>query len=466
MTGTNLTARNGAAAILQEVIAGGDLSALTPTQRTTYYSQVCESLSLNPLTQPFLYLQLNDRLVLYATRGATDQLRHVRSVSLQIVSREVVDGVYVVTARASTPDGRDDESVGAVPLLKEQGEWKTTGSNRRYFQGTGTFVPLDPADRANQIMRAETKAKRRVTLSICGLGWLDESEVETIAGAQRIAVDHTTGEIRPTVPAPASPQRSAAAASTPTIVPAPAEPSHPQDDPRITAIRDWTQLLESAKAANVRPPVLNLQSASLAALQAACSGLRQQLGRAGHQPHTPEPEPEPEPEPDELAGVPDGDDPDVAVAFLTAEPQELAEGQGPAMAAQLAQIATLSERTGIEVDLDGLTESRAADWIAHLEAAMPAASPRSSQRTTSSGGDWPESATPAAAKPNRAAASAPAARTGSPPATQAQVETIGTLTKALGKTLATNGLTRVQASEWITRLSEERYGQGRRAASA
>ena len=27
-------------------------------------------------------------------------------------------------------------------------------------------------------MCAETKAKRRVTLSICGLGWLDESEVE------------------------------------------------------------------------------------------------------------------------------------------------------------------------------------------------------------------------------------------------------------------------------------------------
>jgi hypothetical protein len=29
-------------------------------------------------------------------------------------------------------------------------------------------------------MKAETKAKRRVTLSICGLGFLDETEVETL----------------------------------------------------------------------------------------------------------------------------------------------------------------------------------------------------------------------------------------------------------------------------------------------
>ena len=33
-------------------------------------------------------------------------------------------------------------------------------------------------------MKAETKAKRRVTLSICGLGMLDETEVETIPGAR------------------------------------------------------------------------------------------------------------------------------------------------------------------------------------------------------------------------------------------------------------------------------------------
>jgi hypothetical protein len=35
-------------------------------------------------------------------------------------------------------------------------------------------------------MKCETKAKRRVTLSFCGLGMLDESEVESVPGAVRV----------------------------------------------------------------------------------------------------------------------------------------------------------------------------------------------------------------------------------------------------------------------------------------
>ena len=71
----------------------------------------------------------------------------------------------------------------------------------------------------------------------------------------------------------------------------------------------------------------------------------------------------------------------------------------------------------------------------------------------------------AAGAAEAAAAPATAQANVSSPATPAQVETIGKLTTALGKKVATDGLTRAQASEWITRLSEERYGQNRRAAS-
>ncbi len=38
-------------------------------------------------------------------------------------------------------------------------------------------------------MKAETKAKRRVTLSICGLGMLDESEVPSVKGAEVVPVE-------------------------------------------------------------------------------------------------------------------------------------------------------------------------------------------------------------------------------------------------------------------------------------
>jgi hypothetical protein len=57
---------------------------------------------------------------------------------------------------------------------------------------------IDPGDvLANALMKAETKAKRRVTLSLAGLGWLDETELDTIPGV-RVGEpngDHEAGEI-------------------------------------------------------------------------------------------------------------------------------------------------------------------------------------------------------------------------------------------------------------------------------
>lgn len=142
---------------IETALIRGDLAQLTSEQRVAYYKNVCDSLGLNPLTKPFDYIQLNGKLVLYAKRDATDQLRSNRAVSIEIVSREKIGDVYVVTARAKMPDGRCDESTGAVHVGKSTGDTL-----------------------ANLYMKAETKAKRRVTLSICGLGLLDETEVETI----------------------------------------------------------------------------------------------------------------------------------------------------------------------------------------------------------------------------------------------------------------------------------------------
>ena len=48
---------------------------------------------------------------------------------------------------------------------------------------------------SNAMMRAEAKAKRRVALSLCGLGMIDDSEVDSIPGAKRVVVDPLTSEI-------------------------------------------------------------------------------------------------------------------------------------------------------------------------------------------------------------------------------------------------------------------------------
>jgi hypothetical protein len=147
--------------VMAQVSLSMDLSSLTEPQRAEYYAAVCHSLGLNPLTKPFEFLTLNNKLRLYALRDCADQLRRIHGISIYIVNRERLGEIYVVTARAKDRTGREDESTGAVANGTLKGEAL-----------------------ANSIMKAETKAKRRVTLSIAGLGWMDEVEVETIPGSQ------------------------------------------------------------------------------------------------------------------------------------------------------------------------------------------------------------------------------------------------------------------------------------------
>ena len=192
---------------LEALIIKGDLSALTPEQRVTYYKQVCDSIGVNPLTQPFQYMTLQGKLILYATRGCADQLRKLHGINIEIVSQEVADGLMTVHARARDATGRIDEDLGAVP-----------------FPDTLRGEP-----RANQILKCVTKSKRRVTLSIAGLGnFLDETEVESIPGAEKVPpkptvalkpavmkdgsqIDRETGEIiEPATPSAASGEAEAA----------------------------------------------------------------------------------------------------------------------------------------------------------------------------------------------------------------------------------------------------------------
>ena len=124
-------------------------------------------MGLDPYTKPFDLLRLNGREVLYCTRSGTQQLNKLHKVSHLITSRDTnVDaGVYIVTSKASLPDGRCTESLGAVNIAGLKGE--------AY---------------ANAIMKAETKAKRRATLDLLGLGVLDESEADSIPNASKVTI--------------------------------------------------------------------------------------------------------------------------------------------------------------------------------------------------------------------------------------------------------------------------------------
>lgn len=170
---TQLAVREqGDAAIMEQVVVQGDLSGMRPEQRVNYYRMVCQSLGLNELTKPFDYLKLNGKLVLYARKDATEQLRKINRVSITRLETDTSEGVFIVTAYAQSGDGRTDSDVGAVNIQGLAGE-----------------------NKANAMMKAITKAKRRVTLSICGLGFLDETEVSSIPDAQAVTVNMDTGEI-------------------------------------------------------------------------------------------------------------------------------------------------------------------------------------------------------------------------------------------------------------------------------
>jgi hypothetical protein len=161
------------AANIERVLIGGDLGKLTEQERLSYYTSLCQSLGLNPLTQPFKYIPLNGKLTLYATKDAAEQLRKLHGVSIEKVEASKLEDVYVVTATARDRSGRADTSTGVVTIGTLKGDAL-----------------------ANAIMKAETKAKRRVTLSICGLGMLDETELETIPQAREPLVVSAPKDIK------------------------------------------------------------------------------------------------------------------------------------------------------------------------------------------------------------------------------------------------------------------------------
>ena len=139
----------------------GDLSGLNEDQKKQYYLYRCKQVGLDPAAKPFDLLTLNGKQILYANASATQQLCALHKLSTQITHRERVDGIYLVSVRVTGSDGRVSENQGAVDVGNLVGERL-----------------------ANAILKATTKAIRRSVLAHCGLGMLDETEVETIPQAR------------------------------------------------------------------------------------------------------------------------------------------------------------------------------------------------------------------------------------------------------------------------------------------
>jgi len=160
---------------IEKVLITGDLSPLSPEQRVEYYKAVCKSLGLNPLTNPFMYILFREfdskaaaKLQLYATKSCSEQLRKIHGVSIVPGSekRTLENGERCIVDLALIDrTGRTDTGQGVVALYKFK---------------DGKRLELSPKEYDNAIMKTHTKAKRRGTLSICGLAFLDESELDHV----------------------------------------------------------------------------------------------------------------------------------------------------------------------------------------------------------------------------------------------------------------------------------------------
>jgi hypothetical protein len=137
-----------------------------------YYQSMCSAFGLDPIKKPFGLIKFRDgKEQLYALKSCSEQLADHRHISIQKISEEKDEDTYTVWVRASYKDAasegdtRNCDNVGVVPY-------------------SGSAV-----DKANAKMKAFTKASRRAVLSLCGAGMLDESELDTVQGAQVINIE-------------------------------------------------------------------------------------------------------------------------------------------------------------------------------------------------------------------------------------------------------------------------------------
>ena len=170
------------ASVVSDLVLKGDLRKFTDEQKVKYYTGLCKSLGLNPLTKPFDLIILNDKEILYPNKGCAEQLRKKHKISIVDMNKAKVGNMYEVTVKAVDASGRYEIATGIIPLIYPQKSKQWNKQSNKYEWVTHPLAgqSLVGDDLANTEMKCETKAKRRVTFALCGLGMSDETEIESI----------------------------------------------------------------------------------------------------------------------------------------------------------------------------------------------------------------------------------------------------------------------------------------------
>jgi len=190
--------------LVEQALILGDMKQMDGAMRVAFYKAVCLSVGLNPLSQPFTVMERQDKTMwLYANASCTQQLAALHRVSFKDLKREhqtiLGEPMYIVSVTACLPDGREVPSQSVVSLTKKKreiaGQWPSGDPKFRDILDANAepvLVPLRGDALANAIMRCDTKALRRATLALVGLGWMQAD-----SQGRSVQLNLQTGELTP-----------------------------------------------------------------------------------------------------------------------------------------------------------------------------------------------------------------------------------------------------------------------------
>ena len=151
----------------------GNWNGVTDMDRVKFIKHMCDSLSIDLVLNPFRFIDMRGKTVLYATAEAAFSLARKNKLTVQIIEEKFNKDTMILTThvRAKFPNGTFTDDVGKL------------------FIGG-----LSRQDRANAEMKCITKGKRRAILSSLGLSILDESELEEAKEQHHDATEYNQAE--------------------------------------------------------------------------------------------------------------------------------------------------------------------------------------------------------------------------------------------------------------------------------
>lgn len=140
---------------IQDVLTkdAGRCDRLNDEQRADYINYLCSKIGIEPTFRPIDLIPTKNGIKPYLNKGAGELIRDKRRISVDDMEIKEIGNMWLVTCRVRSFDGRCDTDMGVC--LKN-------GTDK------------SPMNLNDSLMKAVTKAKRRATLSMCGLGAIIE----------------------------------------------------------------------------------------------------------------------------------------------------------------------------------------------------------------------------------------------------------------------------------------------------